>query len=206
MNSKLVLGVGINNSDYVTQRYEDLGYTGDGKRLRKRVWVCPFYECWRGMLTRCYSSVYHKKKPTYIECRVLPEWHYFMTFRAWMSQQDWEGKELDKDLLMKGNKIYGPDTCVFIERKVNGFLVESTARLGQWPIGVHWDKKSSKFKAQGTSIEGNKRVFLGYFDDPEEAHQAWLTFKLEQARILARQQIDPRVAKAIIERYENYAN
>lgn len=193
---KLIYGVGINDSDYQTQVYEnDLG-------KQTRVWVCPFFLAWRGMMARCYQKAYQDRRPSYLGCSVIPEWHYFMTFREWMIQQDWEGKELDKDLLVPGNKVYGPQTCVFIDRNLNLFLTESNSTRGEWPIGVSYEKKYDKFRARVR--DKNKSVHLGYFDTPEEAYSAWLTAKTELAKMLSKGQSDPRVAASLVDRYENY--
>lgn len=201
---KLVYGVGVNDADYNVQKFETVGYTDSGKHIQKLVWICPFYRKWRDMLSRCYSEKLHLKFPNYRGCYVIAEWHSFVAFRDWMIEQDWEGKELDKDILFPGNKVYGPDTCVFVDQKVNLFLTESTASRGEWPVGVSYDKIAKKFKAQCHSVITGKRKSLGYFKNPDEAHRAWLSFKLEQAKILAEQQNDFRIAKALIERYENY--
>ena len=105
----LLYGVGVNDSDYVT----------DKRKNKKVIWKCPFYEKWTSMLTRCYSLKYHKRYPTYIGCSVCPEWHYFSKFRLWMELQNWKGMDLDKDLLVKGNQVYGPDTCCFVPAAIN---------------------------------------------------------------------------------------
>jgi hypothetical protein len=73
-----------------------------------------------------------------------------------------------------------------------------------YPIGVCWDKKDKKFRVQCGNPLTNKREFLGLFVCPEEAYQIWLRRKLQLAKMLAEEQDDPRVAKALIERYENY--
>ena len=59
--------------------------------------------------------------------------------------------------------------------------------------------------AQGTSLLSGKRESLGLFSTAEDAHKAWLAHKLEKAYILAAEQLDERVAKALIDRYENYS-
>ena len=43
-----------------------------------------------------------------------------------------------------------------------------------------------------------------FIDCPNEAHKAWLKRKQELAILLAAEQTDDRVAKAIIDRYMNY--
>lgn len=200
----LVCGVGINDADYVTHVMETVGYTDDGRQLQKLIWICPFYRKWHDMLKRCYNKKYKLKYPTYEVCGTIDEWHYFMKFRAWMEAQDWQGKHLDKDLLVPGNKLYSPDTCVFVDPKINYFIVEPKARQGEWPVGVSFNKKRNKFSSNSRDVLDGKQKHLGYYDTPTDAHQAWISFKLEQAKILASQQTDERVAKALVARYENY--
>lgn len=203
VSKRLVYGVGINDADYVTQVKETVGMF-EGEREQEVIWLCPFYVRWTSMLARCYSEKQQLKQPTYRGCSVTSEWLTFSNFKAWMEVQDWEGKQLDKDLLSPGNKVYGPDTCVFVDVKVNSFVNESTASRGKWPIGVSFDKGVSKFRARCNSVVTGKYECLGLFTTPEEAHQVWLAFKLEQAYILAARQTDGRVAKALIAKYENY--
>lgn len=199
---KLIEGVGVNDVDYRVQVKE--GIYVDGKPKQRLIWVCPFYVKWRDMLRRCYSDKYHINLPTYIGCSVSDEWLSLSTFKSWMETQDWEGKHLDKDILFPSNKVYGPSNCVFVDTKVNTFLTDCAAARGEWPIGVYFNKRDSKFLARCRSVVTGKQQHLGYFDTPEEAHQAWLSFKLEQAKILAAGQTDERVAKALIAKYENY--
>lgn len=197
-HTKLVCSIGINDADYKVHHYTVL----NGKQ--KLVWRCPFYSRWQSMLFRCYSKTFRLKKDTYIGCSTVPEWHLFSNFKAWMETQDWEGKELDKDILFKGNKIYGPNTCVFVDQRVNSFMIECEANRGEWPVGVSRMKNQKKFSAHCRDSFARINRFLGFFDTPEEAHKTWLAFKLEQAYILAAEQPDERVAKALIDRYENY--
>lgn len=201
MSKNLVYGVGINDASYQVAEWitaED----GYGKK-RKLAWVCPFYLRRRDMLRRCYSVKLQEKHQTYIGCYVCDEWHKPSNFKAWMETQDWEDKQLDKDILFPGNKLYSPETCVFVDRGVNSFILERNSSRGQWMIGVNWDKSTKKFKAQCNKFKGRQR-YLGLFDTELEAHQAWLKCKQELALQLAAEQTDPRVAKALIERYENY--
>lgn len=199
---RLTYGVGINDADYQVQ---DCIITVDenGKKSRKVIWRCPFYSKWVSMLRRCYHHKYQEKQPTYKGCSVFEEWLLFSNFKAWMETQDWEGKHLDKDLLVMGNKIYSPETCVFVDAKINLFLTDCNASRGQHMIGVYWSKPNKKFKASCNDGSG-KLKYLGYFNTELEAHQAWLKCKQEMALKLADEQTDPRVAKALIDRYENY--
>ena len=201
--SKLVCGVGINDADYVVQRKETIGYV-DGKRKQRLVWICPFYRVWKNMLERCYSVKFQNKKPTYRGCSVSEEWLTFSVFKNWMEKQDWQDTHLDKDLLFEGNKVYGPDTCVFVTQTVNSFTLDRGNDRGEWPIGVNLDRGRSKFKSQCSNPFTNKNEHLGRFTCEREAHRAWLNRKLELAYELAEIQTDPRVAEALINRYSNY--
>ena len=200
---KLVCGVGINDADYVVNVWETIGYV-NGKRKQKLIWRCPYYSAWKSMLERCYSSKYQEKQPTYKGCTVSEEWLTFSVFKSWMEEQDWEGKQLDKDLLFEGNKVYSSETCVFVSGMVNSFTTDSGATRGEWLIGVCWDKRTGEFRSNCCNPFTKKREHLGYFSSEQEAHKAWLNRKLELAHLIAAEQADIRVAKAIIGRYENY--
>lgn len=199
-NKKLVYGVGINDADYAVQKLEDTGYV-NGKRKKKLVWVCPHYRVWRNMLGRCYSTKTQERQPTYAGCTVSADWLTFSTFKAWMEKQDWEGEHLDKDLLFQGNKVYSASTCVFVTKIVNMFTTDRGAARGEWLIGAYWNKEKGKFQSQCKNPFTGKNEYLGLFTCEVEAHKAWRKRKLELAHLLAAEQTDPRVAKALIDRY-----
>lgn len=176
-----VYGVGINDADYAVRPRRPDG---------KRAW-CPYYLAWRNVLARAYCPAFHARNPTYIGVTVCEEWHSFMAFRAWMETQDWEGKALDKDIIAPGNRVYSPNTCVFVSPELNNLLIDSAASRGEWPIGVNFDKHNGKFKAR-INISGCNKA-LGYFTCPHEAHMAWRKAKVRLIRDAARAQDDPRV-------------
>jgi len=200
---RLVYGVGINDADYVTQKMETIEYV-NGKQKQRRVWECPYYRTWSNMLERCYSDKYQERNPTYVGCSVSEEWLRFSSFKRWMEKQDWEGLQLDKDLLFEGNKVYSAETCVFVASSVNLFTVDSGAARGEWLIGVYWNKRAGKFMSRCRNPFTKKTEYLGLFVNELVAHQEWLKRKLELAHLLAAEQTDERVGKALIERYTNY--
>lgn len=199
---KLVCGAGTNDSDYVTQKFETI--IVDGKQKRKLVWVCPFYQAWTSMLKRCYSIKTQERYPTYKGCSVSTEWLTFTVFKNWMMTQNWEDNHLDKDLLIEGNKVYSPETCVFVSGVVNSFTIDSGATRGDFLIGISWDKKSGKFMSKCSNPFTKEQEYLGLFDCEQEAHEAWSKRKLELAHELAAIQTDTRVAESLINRYSNY--
>lgn len=175
----LLQGFGVNDLDYPVSN-------------------CPFYKKWADMIRRCYSANWHAKKPSYIGTQTDDVWRFASGFKSWMEQQNWQGNHLDKDLLVKGNKIYSPETCIFVSPLVNSFLTERDLDRGEWPLGVH--KYWNKFAATCNQL-GGKRKFLGYFFTPEEAHQAWKEEKHRVSCLLADLQTDERVANALRSRY-----
>ena len=200
---KLVYGVGVNDADYVVEKRETIRYA-DGKQKRKLIWTCPFYKTWANMLKRCYYIKTQNNKPTYKGCSVSTEWLTFSVFKNWMMAQDWEGKQLDKDLLFEGNKVYGPETCVFVTQTVNKFTIDRGNDRGGWLIGVTRNKPTEKFRSRCQNPFTKKQEHLGLFTCEREAHEAWLKRKLELAHELAAIQEDPSVAEALIDRYSNY--
>ncbi|HRN97581.1 MAG TPA: hypothetical protein PLZ58_04005 [Candidatus Saccharibacteria bacterium] len=200
---KLVCGVGNNDADYVTTKMETIGYV-NGKQKQKRVWECPYFRAWTDMLNRCYDAKTQERQPTYKGCSVAEDWLTFSNFKSWMEKQDFEGKQLDKDLLFEGNKVYSSATCVFVTRAVNLFANDRGAKRGEWLIGSDWYKPAGKFRSRCCNPFTKKQEHLGLFTCELEAHQAWSKRKLELAHELAAIQTDPRVAKALIDRYSKH--
>lgn len=161
----------------------------------------PYYKVWFQMFRRSHDPKFHVKFPTYIGCTVDPRWHHLSDFKRWYEQQgDVTGKHLDKDIISSGNKVYGPDTCLFVTGKLNQFFNTHDKTRGETPIGVHHRRDNKKFAA---SI-GVERTPLGTYDTPEEAHQAW---KKEKRRRLYEDHIlpetDQRLKQALYNVYNN---
>lgn len=187
MSKRLVHGVGVNDSK------ESVYMLVNGKWDR-----CPYYRKWAAMLERCYSPKSHKKHPTYIDCSVCDEWLYFSNFKVWMEAQDWEGMELDKDLIIDGNRVYSPDACCFIDRATNGLLKESAASNGDCPTGVYFRKDTRVYVAR--CCDENYQKHLGIFKTQEPAHKAYLKYKSGVILRAAEKQTDNRVKGALIAR------
>jgi len=179
-------GVGINDVDYVTQHIDKYG-----NLIR-----CPYYRKWAGMLERCYSTKSQITRPTYIGCTVSKEWQLFSNFKKWMMKQDYIGKDLDKDILVEGNKIYSKDTCCFVNQSINKLLTDSKAARGKYPVGVHLDKATGKYMVQ-VGINGKRRN-LGLYTTIEDASNAYNLAKSKYIIEKANELTDIRVKEALI--------
>lgn len=158
------------------------------------------------MLHRAYDSKAQVRRPNYVGCSVFDEWLTFSNFKLWMETQDWEGKQLDKDILVPGNKVYSPETCVFVTAVLNVFLTLRGSDRGAYLVGVNWHKASGKFVAQCSNPFTRKREYLGLFHTEEAAHEAWRKRKHELACQYADMQTDSRVAKALRTRFSKVLN
>ena len=165
------------------------------------------YKLWRDMLKRCYSDTYQKKYPTYESCEVSDKFKSYEYFYEWCQSQvgfgnDGNGNpfQLDKDLLIKGNKFYSESTCVFIPREINQVLTKCTASRGEQLIGVYWCNTNKAFKAQVCKSKG-KQKNLGFFKTEIEAFNAYKqakeSFIKEQANKW-KDKIDERAYLALI--------
>lgn len=119
------------------------------------------------------SNPFHIKKPTYYNCEVNPSWQCLQNFGAWYEKnynsnymQDWE---LDKDILVKGNKTYSPETCGLVPPEINSLFVLNNINRGKYPLGVN--KLGNKYRAR-LSVN-SYRIHLGMFDTPEEAFECY---------------------------------
>lgn len=164
-----VRGVGINDAGYTVQIKRKI----NGKNVQ--VWICPYYRKWTDMFNRTHSRKYQDVQPTYRGTSIDEEWFLFSKFKSWMETQNWQGLELDKDILIEGNKVYSASTCVFVPKYINNLFL--SAKRGEYPLGVYREKISGKFRASVRTREGKQKT-LGRFSDKDSAHQAWQKGKI----------------------------
>ena len=161
----------------------------------------PAYKTWRGMFERCYNPKFHARYPTYIGCSVHPDWHNFQSFAEWFERQYFATCwQLDKDLIVEGNKVYSVDTCVFLPSQLNTLLCDSGASRGDLPQGVVRNGKG--YRAQ-IGVDGN-RHYLGMHATPDDAFEVYKLAKEANVKRMAEQYkclIDPRVYDSLM-RYE----
>ena len=201
IGTRLVYGLGINDADYSVRLQEEVPMV-EGKKRQRITWRCPYYSRWASMFMRCYSIAYQDKYPTYRGCSVSDEWLLFSNFKKWMEQQDWEGKQLDKDLLVEGNKVYSPDTCVFVEERINYFIL--TGIDGNYLQGVSKNpRRRCYYRSRCRNPFTSKEELLGVFDNELDAHLAWKAKKLEHVYTFIEKGMvtDDRIKDALINRY-----
>lgn len=168
------------------KRYYGVGYLGEGDyKASENGKHTKCYKTWYDMLRRCYDEKYHERQPTYIDCEVDEEWLCYTNFGDWFKENYYEieGQKmcLDKDILHKSNKIYSPDTCVFVPQNINKLFTKNDNNRGEYPIGVYYDKATGKFKTYCNIYDfkenKTKRKHLGYYNTPEDAFKSYKQFK-----------------------------
>jgi len=163
-----------------------VGYIGSGdfssKTDKKHT---AYYKLWRAMLQRCYDKKYQEKQPTYKECTVVEEWHNFQNFAKWCKEEynpeTMEGWQLDKDILVKGNKIYSPETCCFVPHEVNKLF--SNNKLSNITSSIGVGRKGEKYTARLS--KNNIREIVVTLDTEEEAFQAYKIAKEKYIKEIA---------------------
>ena len=183
---KLVYGIGINDATY------QVSPTINNKKVR-----CKYYITWKSMLRRCYDQTYHDKQATYKDCIVCEDWKIFSNFKAWMITQDWQENSLDKDLLIYGNKLYSPETCVFVSQRLNTLLINNKEKRGNLLLGVTLHKNG---KYQAYCSDNLVSNYLGIYDTEQEAHDVYCLYKADLIKKIAEEQTDIRIKNALIER------
>ena len=149
------------------------------------------YKKWNRMLERVCL-----KKKNYEHCSISKNFMRYSYFKDWCQSQvgyEQDGWHLDKDILVKGNKLYSEDTCCFVPQEINGLFTLNNASRGDCLIGVTY--KYGKYVAQ------MKCGVIGTYSTEIEAFYAYK--KAKEARIKAvankwKDQIDVKVYEALM--------
>lgn len=176
----LISGVGVNDAPY--------NVNNNGLR-------CPYYNVWHHMIQRCYE-------PTkgWEDCIVCKEWQYFMIFRKWMESQDWKNLYLDKDILVFGNKEYGPNTCVFVTNYVNSLFTQTKKR--KLPKGINLHSQVKRYTVQ-CSIKPAVQKYLGLYTSLEEANKVYIEAKTKVLDEIVKTITDVRVIDGLYKQLSN---
>lgn len=174
-------------------------YCLDGNRYQTRA-----SKLWYNLTTRT-KNAYKEKFPTY--SMVENGFNGFQEFASWCQEQtgymERDGFNvfwaLDKDILIKGNKIYSCDTCCFVPGEINSLLIKNDAIRGNLPIGVCFNNKTGKFQASLKSNGKNKN--LGQYSSCDEAFSSYKVAKESHIKTVAekwRSRLDLRVYNSLI--------
>lgn len=165
--------------NYCVPEVFGVGYLGFGKyKSGENGKHTEVYQKWKNMLERCYCPYYINKQITYKDCIVYKDWHNFQNFADWFMNNIWSDDCtcLDKDILIRGNKLYSSETCVLVDSRINNLFTKQDNARGDLPIGVTYKKSNGKYIARCNV--GKKRMkHLGYFTTPLEAFLAYKSFK-----------------------------
>ena len=176
------------------------------------------YRTWVDMIRRTDgrdTKLLNTTHTYYKDCTLDPRWYKLSVFKEWIEQwDDYENKEIDKDILIPDNKHYGPDTCLMVRPVVNAWFKPEDRKRDRLPRGTAYvsgylkrkgDRGGKPYRAQinNLMIEGThlisprKRDHLGTFDTPEEASFVFEKARKEQLHKLIDTETDPRVIKAL---------
>lgn len=191
-SSKPVKGIGTKGMTYPTW---------DGKKMLKE------YDLWGSMLGRCSQNV-QAANPSYIGVSCSENFKSYTFFYEWCQTQvgfrnkDDNGNswQLDKDILVKGNKLYSEDTCVFLPRNINTLTTNSRSTRGVHRLGVSFNTRLNKFQSRCHDGTG-KQKGLGYHPTEEDAFQAYKVYKEALIKQIANEyksQLDPRAYDALL--------
>ena len=179
-----VFGVGVIGNKYPINENGNINY---------------IYKVWNNILNRCYNEKARLKYKAYSDCSTSDNFKCYEYFYEWFVSQKGcdERFEIDKDLLVKGNRIYSENTCILLPKEINLALSVKKSQRGQYLIGVR--KSDKKFLAGCCTGTGERR--LGTYNTEIEAFNAYKQAKENYLKQLAekwKDQIDERAYNALM--------
>lgn len=176
------------------------GMIGDKYKSRIDGKYTNEYRCWQNMLQRCYKS----NDLAYKDVTCCKEWLLYENFYEWLHSQEnfdkWYNSvrwALDKDILIKNNKVYSPEACCLVPQNINCLFVKKYNNRGNLPIGVSKQDKYFAACCNGKHI--------GIFKTPEMAFNAYKNNKEESIKKMAQEEYDKgNITKKCYETMMNY--
>lgn len=179
-----------------------VGYIGVGRHKSRydSITQNPYYTTWTYMLERCYSEKLRYKHPTYDDCYVCDEWHNFQIFADWCeinyySTHDNKRMHIDKDILVKGNKIYSPEACMIVPQRINMMFMTKTRSVDvDLPQGIR--------RYRNVFMSEYNTKYLGAYKTIEEAIEKYMVEKRIHIKEVAdeyKDKIPPKVYNALLE-------
>ena len=176
------------------------GYSKDGKTYHTKASAV-----WHAMRQRCGVGGSKKANAAYADCVMSENFLKFQFFAEWCQTQIGYGLpnyQIDKDILLEGNRVYSEVNCVFVPQELNSFFCSRSGPVSDLPKGVTRCKNSYSARFAPASVSG----YLGMFKTVEEASQSYQDARNKGlARWLRHFQndefvIDQRVTNALAER------
>jgi hypothetical protein len=190
----IVCGVGFLGEEYAKDKKEQIKTTKS-------------YKIWHGMITRCYdtSNNGNNKKRAYSDCKVCDEWLNYSNFKKWFDKNYYEipncTMNLDKDIKIVGNRIYSPNSCIFISNDINTlFVSHCKQKYFELPTGVIL--RRGKYSAH--YMFNDKRIIVNGFDTIEEAENEYINGLLRNLKnkLLKYKEYIPTKVYNIINEYD----
>lgn len=141
--------------------------------LRKNLDRKQMQVIYNNMIARCYQESYKKNNPSYDGCTVCPEWlDDKETFFEWVAENFYiipgEQIDLEKDILIHGNKMYSPEACCFAPHRINVYFENLTRES-------IYSETTGKYRMD-IMIDG-ETTCIGFFDTEEAAKLAYIRHK-----------------------------
>ena len=174
--------------------------TGHPEKFDSVTKKTKIFQTWYSMMRRCHSAYRKYDYAKYNDCHVDQRFWSFSFFREWAEQQvgyGVSGFEIDKDILVRGNRIYSPETCAFVPGQINSCIIPKVSKKSNLPTGVKIDGRG--FVAQ--IMVKPKTIYLGKYPTKEEAFAAYKDAKEQRIKEVAKQwqpMIDSRVFDALM--------
>lgn len=167
-----------------------VGITGNQLPIFEDGKISKEYNTWHHMLRRCFDEKWKEKHPYYKDVTCCEEWFYYPNFYNWLHKQEnfkkWRSitkSALDKDIAIKGNKLYAPDRCFLVTQRVNSLFTNRRNHRGDLPVGVTLNTGNNKTKPYESSVFFNgKNKYIGIYETPEKCF--YLGYKPEKEKII----------------------
>lgn len=171
------------------------GYFGEGKyKASENGKITRIYDTWHSMIQRCYDEKNRGKRSiAYIGCKACEELLNFQNFAKWYDDNYYtvenETMCLDKDILVKGNKIYSPETCIFVPNTINLLFTKNDSKRGESAIGTSYNKRDKVYVANCHLINPetgkSKNKYLGCYKTEQEAFEVYKYYKEKNIKEVA---------------------
>lgn len=204
----LVKGWGINDTE--------ISGPSSLRRKGEKRYFYPDYAMWYGMMVRCLCPKFKEDNPTCADSSCSALWQKRSEFQKWyFSNQHFYANDgsklyLDKDILVPGNKEYGPLVCCLVPAYMNTLLNDGLAKRSNLPLWVTKEGRSESCLKmfRGAFQWFGKKVSCGMYETSEEAHFAALAVKADKIQqtveLIYAQELgyNPAVAAAMMSRVE----